>query len=136
MPRWGRVVIVIFLLWAVYRMLFILFPVTMQSVMALIGVGAGASMMAESYRTRRKMEQEETEADKAELKADRADIDHHKDEIHTLNQQLQQIPLTVDSELKAELDNLAETKKQIADKEMSEDDAIAFLRSRLKGSTE
>ena len=79
----------------------------------------------------RSKEKEDTAADRAELEANRKTINSHQEEIRLLNQQMQQIPLTVNEELKAELDNLADAKKQIADQEMTEAEAVNFLRQRL-----
>lgn len=93
-------------------------------------------MLASNHHTLRKKEIEETKADRAELQEDRKAVDKHKEEIADLNRQLQQIPITVNQELKEELDSFAEAKKRIAEQEMTEDDAVDFLRQRLKARRE
>ena len=131
LPQWAKVLVVLAVLWIVYRVLLIWFQDPLQSFMALFGMGAGASMLAGNHKALRNKEKEDTAADKAELEANRKTINSHKEEIRLLNQQMQQIPLTVNEELKAELDNLADAKKQIADQEMTEAEAVNFLRQRL-----
>lgn len=135
-PQWAKVLIVIAGLWLLYRVLLIWFPNPIHSLMALFGMGAGASMLASNHHTLRKKEIEETKADRAELQEDRKAVDKHKEEIADLNRQLQQIPITVNQELKEELDSFAEAKKRIAEQEMTEDDAVDFLRQRLKARRE
>ena len=135
-PQWAKVLIVITGLWLLYRVLLIWFPNPIHSLMALFGMGAGASMLASNHHTLRKKEIEETKADRAELQEDRKAVDKHKEEIADLNRQLQQIPITVNQELKEELDSFAEAKKRIAEQEMTEDEAVDFLRQRLKARRE
>ena len=135
-PQWAKVLIVIAGLWLLYRVLLIWFPNPIHSLMALFGMGAGASMLASNHHVLRKKEIEETKADRAELQEDRKAVDKHKEEIADLNRQLQQIPITVNQELKEELDSFAEAKKQIVEQEMTEDEAVDFLRQRLKARRE
>lgn len=135
-PQWAKVLIVIAGLWLLYRVLLIWFPNPIHSLMALFGMGAGASMLASNHHTLREKEIEETKADRAELQEDRKAVDKHKEEIADLNRQLQQIPITVNLELKEELDSFAEAKKRIAEQEMTEDEAVDFLRQRLKARRE
>jgi len=130
-PQWTKVLVVLAVLWVAYRILMIWFPDPLQSFMALFGIGAGASMLASNHKSLRSKEKEDTAADRAELEANRETINSHKEEIRLLNQQMQQIPITVNEELKAEWDNLADTKKQIAEQEMTEAEAVSFLRQRL-----
>lgn len=66
------------------------------------------------------------------MNEDRKAIDSYKEAIGLLTQQMQAIPLSVNQELKDEYEALAETKRQIAEQEMTDDEAVAFLRQRLK----
>lgn len=136
LPQWIKVLVVLAVLWVAYRILMIWFPDPIHSLMALFGIGAGASMLASNHHALREKEIEETKADRAELQEDRKAVDKHKEEIADLNRQLQQIPITVNQELKEELDSFAEAKKRIAEQEMTEDEAVDFLRQRLKARRE
>lgn len=136
LPQWIKVLVVLAVLWVAYRILMIWFPDPIHSLMALFGIGAGASMLASNHRALREKEIEETKADRAELQENRKAVDKHKEEIADLNRQLQQIPITVNQELKEELDSFAEAKKRIVEQEMTEDEAVDFLRQRLKARRE
>ena len=132
LPRWAKALIVIAILWLIYRILLIWFPDPMYSLMSMFGLGSGALMLASAHKGLREQEKKDTAADKELLKEDRKAIDSHKEAIGILTQQMQAIPLSVDQELKDEYEALAETKRQIAEQELTDDEAVAFLRQRLK----
>lgn len=132
LPRWAKALIVIAGLWVIYRILLIWFPDPMYNLMSMFGLGSGALMLASAHKSLRADEKKEIEEDKELLKEDRTAIESHKEAIGLLTQQMQAIPLSVDQELKDEYEALAETKRQIAEQEMTDDEAVAFLRQRLK----
>ena len=87
--------------------------------------------MAGKHKALRQKEKEDTEADKKELAKTREEIKEAKGDLADLREQQTSVRLTVDTEIENELHNLAEAKREIAESNMTEDQAVAFLRERL-----
>lgn len=88
-------------------------------------------MLSGKHKALRQKEKADTEADKRELAQARVDIENTKANLADLRDQQTTVMLTTDTELENELHNLAEAKREIAESDMDEDQAVAFLRERL-----
>lgn len=131
LPRWAQGVVVIAGAWLVYRVTVVFFPDLWMEVLGFLGLGSGAAMMAGKHKALRQKEIEDTEADKKELAKTREEIEKAKGDLADLREQQTSVMLTVDTEIENELHNLAEAKREIAESDMTEDQAVAFLRERL-----
>ena len=131
LPRWAQGIIVIVIGWLVYRVTIILFPDLWMEVLGFLGLGSGAAMMSSKHKSLRQKEMQDTEADKKELVQARVDIEQAKAGLEDLRGQQTSVMLNTDKELESELNKLSEAKREIAESDMTEEQAEAFLRERL-----
>lgn len=131
LPRWARGIIVIVIGWLVYRVTIIFFPDLWMEVLGFLGLGSGAAMMSSKHKALRQKEMQDTEADKKELAQTRVDIEQAKAGLEDLRGQQTSVMLNTDKELENELNKLSEAKREIAESDMTEEQAESFLRERL-----
>lgn len=131
LPRWAQGIIVIVTGWLVYRVTIIFFPDLWMEVLGFLGLGSGAAMMSSKHKSLRQKEIQDTEADKKELAQARVDIEQAKAGLEDLRGQQTAVMLNTDKELESELNKLSEAKREIAESDMTEEQAESFLRERL-----
>lgn len=131
LPRWAQGIIVIVTGWLVYRVTIIFFPDLWMEVLGFLGLGSGAAMMSSKHKALRQKEIQDTEADKKELAQTRVDIERDKAGLQDLRGQQTSVMLNTDKELENELYQLSEAKREIAESDMTEEQAESFLRERL-----
>lgn len=131
LPRWARGIIVIVTGWLVYRVTIIFFPDLWMEIMGFLGLGSGALMMSGKHKALRQKEILDTNTDKLELLKTQEEIARSKAELADLVDQQTSVMLSTDKELEDELHRLSEAKREIAESDMTEAQAEAFLRERL-----
>ena len=99
--------------------------------MGFLGLGSGALMMSGKHKALRQKEILDTNTDKLELLKTQEEIAKSKAELADLVDQQTSVMLSTDKELEDELHRLSEAKREIAESDMTEAQAEAFLRERL-----
>lgn len=131
LPRFVQGVIVIAGLWTAYRVTVVFFPDLWMEIMGFLGLGSGALMMSGKHKALRQKEILDTNTDKLELLKTQEEIARSKAELSDLVDQQTSVMLSTDKELEDELHRLSEAKREIAESNMTEAQAEAFLRERL-----
>lgn len=131
LPRWAHGIIVIAVIWLIYRVTVVFFPDLWMEVLGFLGLGSGALMMSGKHKALRQKEILDTNTDKLELLKTQEEIARSKAELADLVDQQTSVMLSTDKELEDELHALSEAKREIAESDMTEAQAEAFLRERL-----
>lgn len=131
LPRFVQGAIVIAGLWVAYRVTVVFFPDLWMEILGFLGLGSGALMMSGKHKALRQKEILDTNTDKLELLKTQEEIARSKAELSDLVDQQTSVMLSTDKELEDELHRLSEAKREIAESNMTEAQAEAFLRERL-----